>query len=129
MQLPYNYVFQHRTRGFRKFCIYYLLSQTDDVTLSVPLRFECLICLTCDNRKEFFSYIKKVVSLHSQSLHGKTCQRSLTFSVFPYLRCAVFHSLGTIDGSRSVFGQSFLYIQCTQEALLSGINCKNWKTV
>lgn len=51
---------QHRTRGFRKSWMNYLLSQSDDVTLSVPLRFECLICLTCDNIKKLFPYTHKV---------------------------------------------------------------------
>lgn len=55
--------FQRRTRGFRKSCMYYLLSQSDDVTLSVPLRFECLICLICDNIKKLFPYTHKICTV------------------------------------------------------------------
>lgn len=41
--------------------MYYLLSQSDDMTVSVSLRFQCLIFLTCkfDKIKELFTYTHK----------------------------------------------------------------------
>lgn len=73
---------QHRTRRFRKSWIYNLLSQSDDVTLSVPLRFECLICLTCDNIKKLFPYTHKVCMV-------KIAREPLSLPVFTLL-CLLF---------------------------------------
>lgn len=69
------------------------------MTVSVSLRFQCLVCLT---RK-----LDKIKEL----LYGKNCQRIMKYSVFLHLLDSVYHSLGTIDGSISVFGQFSFYVQ------------------